>query len=243
MSEMNEHDAWSEQIGAYALGALEPDEAARLEAHVEGCESCRERLRWLTPAVQVLPEGVERMPAPRGVRTRVMAEVRADAKRARAQERGTRRGGALGGWLARLRSDSHGWKPALALALVAVIAVGLVGYELGSNDSGGEAPLVREFTQEESSGIAVKVTTEGERGTLALANVDPLPEGRVLEAWVQRDGEVEPVPALFAPDQEGNASTVIEDMAGVEAVMVTREPEGGSQSPTSTPIVMIPIET
>lgn len=237
----DEHQAFSEQLGAYALGALEQDETAELQAHLAGCERCRERLRWLDPAVRALPEGVERLPAPRRLRARVMAEVRADAKRSQAGER--ERGGVLRGWLARLRSDAHGWKPALVLGLVAVLAVGLAGYELGRGGSGDGAPPAREFAQEEASGIAVRVSTEGGRGTLTLANVEPLPEGRVLEAWVQRDGEVEPVPALFAPDREGNAATVIEDMDGVEAVMVTHEPKGGSRTPTSTPIVTIPIET
>ena len=44
-------------------GALEPGEAAELERHVEGCERCREEIRWLTPAVNALPESVERLRA------------------------------------------------------------------------------------------------------------------------------------------------------------------------------------
>ena len=55
----------------------------------------------------------------------------------------------------------------------------------------------------------------------------------MLEAWVQRDGEVEPVQALFVPDREGRASTELADMDGVEVVMVTTEPKGGSETPTS----------
>jgi len=64
----------------------------------------------------------------------------------------------------------------------------------------------------------------------------------VLEAWVQREGEVEAVPALFVPNDEGNASTVIEDMDGVEVVMVTHEPKGGSETPTSDPIVAMKVQ-
>jgi hypothetical protein len=52
---------------------------------------------------------------------------------------------------------------------------------------------------------------------------------------------VEPVEALFVPDREGQASTEVPDMDGVELVMVTTEPTGGSKSPTSSPIVSVPI--
>ncbi len=36
-----DHNRWKEDLAAYMLGALEPDEAAELERHLEGCERCR----------------------------------------------------------------------------------------------------------------------------------------------------------------------------------------------------------
>jgi anti-sigma-K factor RskA len=227
---------WFDQLAAYALGALEPGEATEVEAHLAECDRCRAHVRWLEPALQVLPESAERIEPPKGVRDRVMAEVRADARRARASEpeaEGLRR---RGRWLSWVGSGPYGWKPAVALAAVALLVVAFVGYEVGSSDSGGGPPPVV-LTQEEASGIKVKMVSDGEGGSLKLENVKQLPDDRVLEAWVQREGEVEAVPALFVPDHEGQASTVIEDMDGVEVVMVTREPEGGSETPTSDPIV------
>lgn len=231
------NQAWFDQLAAYALGALEPAEAQEVEAHLGECDRCQEHLRWLDPAVQALPEGVERMRPPKRLRERVMTEVRADAKRAAAANKER-----LPGWLRWLGSGPYGWKPALALAAVALLLVAFVGYEVGNNGSGESAAPLSELTQEERSGIKVAMVSEGAGGTLKLEDVEPLPEDRVLEAWVQRDGEVEPVPALFVPDDEGNASTVIEDMDGVEIVMVTHEPQGGSETPTSEPIVtmMVP---
>ena len=61
----SDHNRWSEDLAAYLLGALERDEAEALERHLEGCERCREEMRWLRPAVQTLPESVERA-EPRG---------------------------------------------------------------------------------------------------------------------------------------------------------------------------------
>lgn len=228
---------WFDQLAAYAIGALEPGEAAEVEAHLGGCERCRAHLRWLEPALRALPESVERrQPAP-ALRERVMAVVREDAKQA-AAERGERRPT----WLRWLGSGPYGWKPAIALATIALLAVAFVGYQVGSNGSGESGSPVVVGTQEEASGVTVKMVSEGDGGTLKLEGVRPLPDDRVLEAWVQRDGAVEAVPALFVPDHEGNASTVIEDMDGVEVVMVTHEPKGGSAAPTSDPIVSMELD-
>jgi len=81
-------------------------------------------------------------------------------------------------------------------------------------------------------------------GEIHLAGLKQLPKGKVLEAWVEREGKVEPVPALFAPDKAGDASTTIDDMEDVSIVMVTREPEGGSKTPSEKdPFVQVPLET
>lgn len=227
---------WDDEVAAYALGALDPAEAAALEAHLEECEHCRMALRWLSPAVQVLPESIERAEPPRRVRENVMSEVRADAKRSRRTD---------GGLLARLHlrkpgTGSLAWRPIAALAAVALALVAFAGYEIGSDDSGvggAGAPIVVGA----APGIVAEMVPEGDGGTLHLENVSQLPDDRVLEAWVQREGEVEPVRALFVPDHEGRASTIVDDMDGVEAVMVTTEPKGGSELPTSEPIVTMPI--
>ena len=75
--------------------------------------------------------------------------------------------------------------------------------------------------------------------TLRLANVHDLPPDRVLEAWVRRGGEVEPVRGLFVPDNAGRATTRIPNTRGVEVVMVTAEPRGGTEAPTSAPMVTV----
>lgn len=231
----SEHDnRWRDEVAAYALGALDEAEARQLEAHMESCERCRSELAWLAPAVQLLPESAERAEPSRGLRDSVMAEVRADAKReqvARAARRGS--------WLRRIHVGSFGWRPLAGLAALALAVVAIGGYEIGSSDTGGGAaspPL--KLTD---AGVAAEMIREGDGGTLKLANVRQLPSDRVLEAWVQRDGEIEAVPALFVPDREGQASTRIVDMDGVEIVMVTSEPEGGSEAPTSDPILTMPI--
>jgi anti-sigma-K factor RskA len=233
MSE-NDHERWGDDLAVYVLGALEPDAAATFERHLEGCERCRAELRWLEPAVGALPEAVERVEPPPGLRARLMAEVEADARPAAP---GLRR--RLSAWLRGSGSGPLALRPAIGLAALALFVAAVLGYAIGgdSGDGGGESTIVAG----QAPGVTATMVDEGDGGTLRLANVRQLPDGKVLEAWVQREGAVEPVRALFVPDHEGRASTQLPPMDGVEAVMVTAEPKGGSGEPTGEPLITIPV--
>lgn len=234
----SDHTRWSEDLGAYALGALEPSETAEVERHLEGCERCRRELRWLRPAVQALPETVERQEPPPRLRESLMTEVRADAQKARLESGDGRRSflpASLREW-----GSSSRMKLAAGFA-VAVLAVGAAaGYEIGRNGSDPKPSDTILFSRQ-VDGIRVTMVGKGDGGTLRLANVGQLPPDKVLEAWVLRRGKVEAVPALFVPDRHGRAETTIADMSGVAEVMVTREPRGGSETPTSKPIVAVSV--
>jgi anti-sigma-K factor RskA len=243
MNESN-HERWNEEVAAYMLGALEPAEAAELERHAEGCERCQAEIRWLTPALDALPEGVERLQPPRELRERVMAEVRFDA----APEvvfaddpAATGLFGRAGAWLRELGSGPMGLRPVAGFAAAVLVVAAVAGFAIGGGIGSDEGTQTSTVVTGEAPGVTAKMVSEGDSGTLHLDNVKQLPSDRVLEAWVQRDGEVEPVEALFVPDREGKASTELPDMDGVEVVMVTTEPEGGSKSPTSSPIVTIAV--
>ena len=72
-----------------------------------------------------------------------------------------------------------------------------------------------------------------------MTGLKQLPRDDVYQAWVQRDGRIEPS-SLFDARRDGTASAAIpHQLDGADAVMVTREPRGGSKQPTSTPIVTV----
>jgi len=221
----SDHKQWSEDLAAYMLGALEPGEAAGFERHLEDCELCQREVRWFEPAVHMLPESVERQQPPPQLRAALMAEVRADAP---PQARPAKR-----------RSWSWFARPAMAFAVLLVAVAVVAGYEIGKGGSGDSGSPTVLSTSEH--GIEVKMVQEGDGGTLRLANLHQLPPHKVLEAWVRREGTIEPVPALLVPDRKGQAETTIADMKGVDTVMVTEEPQGGSDSPTGEPIVSMSV--
>jgi anti-sigma-K factor RskA len=242
MTETN-HERWSEDVAAYLLGALEPDEATALERHAEGCEHCRAEIRWMTPAVDALPESVERLEPSRELRERVMAEVRFDAEPENVFKDDPAAAGVFArasNWLRELGSGPMGLRPVVGFAAAILVVAAVAGFAIGGgigSDSGQTSTVVTG----KPPGVTAKVISSDSGGTLHLANVKQIPDDRVLEAWVQRDGEVEPVEALFVPDRKGQASTELPDMDGVEVVMVTTEPKGGSKSPTSSPLVTIAV--
>jgi anti-sigma-K factor RskA len=227
MSE-GEHTRWKDDVAAYALGVLESGEALELERHLEGCADCRAELRWLRPAVDLLPSKVERVEPPVELRAKILEQARSEPGPAAGAERqvaAPRRG-----WL-------RGWRPIAAVGAVALMLAAVAGYAIrGDESAGGGATTV---AAGKPPAVTAKLVMEGDSGTLRLANVDRMPPDKVLEAWVQRDSEVTPVKGLFVPDRDGRATTTISDMHGVEAVMVTREPEGGSESPTGVPLVTV----
>lgn len=115
----NDCREWRESLGAYALGQLQGDERAALEAHLEGCARCRAELASLEPVARMLPhadpalfESAPQPPADLGQRIAAVIE----GERQRVQERKRRRlfgGFALGGVTA-----------ALAAAALAIFVLG-----------------------------------------------------------------------------------------------------------------------
>ena len=221
-----EHEMRRDDIAAYLLGALEPGEAAAVEQHLAACEECRSELKWLRPAARMLPESVERVEPPAQLRSRIMGEVEADAARKRS---GIRLGG-------RMRALSL--RPAVGVAVLALLVAGVAGYGIRDSGSGSSTTTV---AAGHAPGVTAKMVRDGDSGTLRLANVHQLPSSEVLQAWVQRGKRIESAKTLFVPNRDGTATAVIDDMQGVNTVMVTAEPRGGSSYPTSEPIVSVAI--
>ncbi len=229
---MNEsdHGRWRDELAAYALGALEPGEAAELERHMAGCEACRTELEWLRPAVQLLPESVERVEPPPELREGLMEQVRAEAHRSARRSWGFQSLRSRGGGLS--------WRPLAGLAAVVLVVAALGAYAIGGGSGGSGATTV---VAGQAPGVTAEMVRDGESGTLHLTHLHQLPRDEVLQAWVQRDGRVVSAKTLFVPNRDGTASATIDDMDGVTTVMVTAEPRGGSVQPTSEPIVSVSI--
>jgi Anti-sigma-K factor rskA/Putative zinc-finger len=242
----NEHDRRLEDVAAFALGALDAAQIDDFREHLEGCKRCQEQLRWYLPAVRALPEAVEQQTPPPALKARLMEEVRADvaaeAAQAKQDERRERAASrqSLGEWIAPIKIGGLSWKPLAGIAAVILIVAAGVGYLVGN---GGGSGNIHTWESEQPGGIQASVVREGDEGELRLAGLEQVPQGKTLEAWVQRGETYEPVKMLFKPDGEGNATTQIDNLKGAEAVLVTQEPAGGTKQPTAEPFVNVPLES
>jgi hypothetical protein len=216
------HDRWAEDLAAFALGALSRSEADDFERHLDGCERCQAELRWLRPAVELLPVSVEQHAPPARLRRRLMKAVRAEGARA-----------PRGPVTPRLR-------PAMAGALAAVLLLaGALGYAL--RGPGLERTTVAlEASAEAPRGAAGDLVRYDGSATLEMRDLPAVGGNDVYQAWVRRGETIEPS-AVFVPARDGVASAGIEGLEGADEVMVTREPHGGSRRPSSAPIFRAPL--
>jgi anti-sigma-K factor RskA len=70
------HEELRDLIPAYALDALEPEAARTVEAHLPGCDECREELSSLQAVAAELAAGIAPVEPPAALRERVLARVR-----------------------------------------------------------------------------------------------------------------------------------------------------------------------
>jgi Anti-sigma-K factor rskA len=81
----------------------------------------------------------------------------------------------------------------------------------------------------------------GQGGELGISGLPQPPIGEVYELWLARSGRPpQPTDALFTVSNAGGAAVAIPgSLRGLEAVLVTAEPIGGSSRPTSPPILRV----
>ncbi len=233
-----DHAEYREEIGAYLLGALTDLEQQAFERHVMGCAECRDELERLRPAADALPRSVEQVEPPPGLKTSLMEIVESEARERSGAPAARRRAPR------RLRLPSlAGFRPALvaaalALGLVAGFGVAQLG---GGDDARTVAATVDQGRLPDASG-RLRIQGDGEDGAiLTVQGMPPAGDEQVYQAWVQRDGMVEPQPTFEVGGDGGGAVAVPDDLSGAEAVLVTREARGGARAPSEQPLIRVPL--
>jgi anti-sigma-K factor RskA len=157
------------------------------------------------------------------------------------------------------RAAQRRWfqRPGLLLgAAAAAIVLFVGGAFVGSTLSGGNsyqsqqasalaeinaAPDVQRATAQVEGGGTATLVWSGELGRSALVANDlpALPDGKTYELWYMRDGQAIPAGTMNPANSGSTWRVLTGDMAAGDTVGVTVEPSGGSDKPTSPPIVAI----
>jgi hypothetical protein len=209
MKTRNECREWRELLGAYALGHLQGDERAGLEAHLDGCAQCRAELASLQPVAQMLPHadparfGPAPQPPPE-LGQRIAATIAAERQRTQTRRRRRVFGGfALGG------------------AAAAVATAVLLLFVLGGSSEDPTQPV--KFTNL-PEGISIYATLEPHAyGTEIHMYVHGVPSGTLCRVWLRgANGASYPAGTFryrWGDDSDAVLSSAL-DMSRTRAVVV-----------------------
>ncbi len=223
--EMSEHRDCGADAAASALGALEPAEAEAFRRHLDSCVVCRDEVSAFNAVADVLPLAAPPQPVPRSLKRHVMAAVKAEQRAADAPQR---------------RRSS--WLGALPRPVLATVATGLaVIVAVIATSLGGPGQPTRVIHASTSwSGTSAVLRVTDQRGELVVQRMPAPPAGKVYEVWLGRSSRPPaPTNALFSVTASGAGSVDVPgSLRGVNQVMVTPEPAGGSKVPTHAPVLV-----
>lgn len=230
-----DHAAVFESLGAYALGALPDDEHAAVSAHIESCAICAEDAAAFQRAATRLTDAVPAMEPGPHVRDRIMAVVESEAAlmRSAAGDRPAVR--------APRRSLASRFAPSSARWAAAGATLLVIGAILGAVLPGTGGSSTRTLDAAVGHGHAWVEVKDGS-AQLVVENLPAPPGRKVYEVWVQHAND----PPQPASRKLSDAVFVVSSgrvdipahIGSGDRIMVTAEPPGGSQQPTSLPVVI-----
>ena len=226
-----EADALHDLTAAYALNALEPEDARRYEAHLAHCERCHDELAELSETASALAFATETSAPPPELRARILDQARAERPN-----------------VVPLRPR---WlRPVIAAAAVAAcvaIGLGLWVASLSGKLDRREAELKNQQrvaqiladpgSHKISFSRGTLVVAPDGRGALVLSKLADPGSDHTYEAWVADGGAPQPA-GLFAG---GTAIAVPLDQPVRDGatVMVTEEKAGGTEAPSQAPFLIV----
>ncbi len=232
-----------DDAGSYVLHALPDDEHARFEAHLATCAECQREVADLQVAADTLPLAAVQVDPPPELRERIMTIVRSEAELLAAA--GARADEPAAAPAAKAPRRRRRWALSLrplpaAMAASALVAAGVIG---GIVLTGGNDTKTVTGTVQIASAPAARASLQlsDDATKLEVRRMPPPPAGKVYQVWLKRPNQ-DPAPttALFRTDSSGSADVEIQRgrLKGVDQVLVTAEPDGGSMTPTSAPVIV-----
>jgi anti-sigma-K factor RskA len=218
------------QVAAYALDALDGEDAESFREHLDGCADCLDELEGLREAAVALALDVAPGAPPPALRRRVAAAV-AD-ERAPAAVVPLRRRWALpaAGAVAVVAAAA-----AVLLALWGISANRSLDDDRAARRSEARAlavltdPTARHFPLVGARGSVV-VTSNG-KAALVVSALKRAPGGKTYELWVVHGGPPRPA-GLFKGGGERTLVALERGVPKTSQVAVSLEPAGGSTTPT-----------
>lgn len=236
----------ADDLGLYALGALDDGDTARFESHLADCPACSAELAELRQVVSLLPRAVPEVEPPAVVGRRLEQRLARRPSRMRSQP----------------------WLPlALAASLALAVGAGASTAYWAGRTAGDETRIAALASQNQLDHQAISALAGASGRVLALHGMGPAPAaygvvrldpsgdsvtlvvyglpapgaGHVYQGWLHL-GRRRVSVGTFLP--QGSSGTVVFAGAGIPAAAlgaadgfgITAEPAGGSSFPTVPPV-------
>ncbi|HEV2757310.1 MAG TPA: anti-sigma factor [Actinomycetota bacterium] len=233
------HEDLKALIAPYVLGAVSPEEEREVRSHIMSCEDCMQEAESYAGAAAALALAVDEAPLPSGFEDAVLAKVEESRPAPGAAP-------AAAPWWAR-------WsKPLLAGASLAVVAcVVLAGAFLAARGQLQQyedaiPPLVHGEGMRLSGpgGAVARMVPTAEGATLFATGLDAAPDRHTYQLWLMECTDPDDMetcdPTSAGTFDVTGGIAVLETGTGLEGydrAAVTVEPEGGSEAPTTQPVI------
>ena len=243
MSPMDDK-SFNELKDAYVLGALPEDERAAVESYLALRPERQAEIDDLIGIAGLLALAPPEQDPPAEVRRRLMNVVESESARPRAARR--RPASYWLGWFGGLRN--------VALGAAALLVVGLLSWNVllqeDVQDLRGQieearppdgAQETREIelggTWAEQGAKAEVTALRDDRAILVVEDMPSMPDNRTGQVWVINDDVPEPS-GLLDPSGNMAATAITTPLDEADAIAVTVEPAGGSDKPTTEPVLV-----
>ncbi len=210
------HEVFEDELAAYALGVLPPEEAAAVAAHLTRCSVCREMVARYRETAAALAYAVPLQPSPPRLKARLMARVH------RPQRESWR-------WL--------GMGAALVAAILLLILAAPGMFAARPSATPRVIPLQGTKAAPEAEGYLI---LEDGQALLVTKGLAVPPEGQVYQVWFVDAMERRMSGGTFRTHPRPYGVYTVTAPLNLYAYVrigVTLEPEGGSPQPTGPQVL------
>lgn len=241
----NQHSPFLENIPAYALGALDADEVAALETHLQTCESCRTELAGYRSLSDSLLTAVPPKQPPAALRKRLQSQLPSARKK-----------------VARPRFNWSWNQLAVGISLIALLSMNTFSIVQMRAVQQQQTQLARQYrtgqtlismlsypaTQRlpiNTQNIVGSLLVDKDRNIVAMIvwNMPQLQDDKTYQIWLIDPTGDRVSGGTFRPEVGQSYTTQIvfpqQKLANFIGVGVTVEPAGGSDHPTGAKVLRV----
>lgn len=229
------HESFQELKESYALGALSEEEHREVEEYLEQNPSEQAEMDELASVASLLALAPQEQEPPERLRKSLIKQVRSESETDYSTAESVSR--TTGGWMSRLFGPRGIAVGAAAMALAALLVWNItLQTEVRDLRDFQMSAYELQGSGEASEAQGQIVNLDGENSMLVATDLPELPEGQTYEMWTIEGDEPESC-GLFKSGESLSIESIDQSLTGAETFAITVEPEGGSQQPTSDPIV------